>query len=123
MTVSYDGYSVNYSTIGASKAVEPVNQVIAHKAEKDQAGTLPGKKWLVVYLDPVYAIAAILDIEAIRQSPESWLDFESKIDRRHFEEVWLVWNKRQRQGDRRHYENAFNGVRFTARGLRHISFE
>ena len=123
LTVSYDGYSVNYSTIGRSKAVEPVNQVIARKAEKNQAGTLPGEKWLVVYLDPVYAIAVALDIEAIRKSPESWLAFESKIDRRHFEEVWLVWDKRPRQGDGRHSENAFNGVRFTARGSRHITFE
>ena len=123
LTVSYDGYSVNYSTIGTSRAVEPVNQVIAHKAEKDQAGALPGEKWLVVYLDPVYAIAPILDIEAVRKSPESWLAFESKIDRRHFEEVWLVWDKRSRQGDDRHLEKALDGVRFTRQGSRHITFE
>lgn len=59
--------------------------MIAHKSEKDQAGALPGEKWLVVYLDPVYTIAAILDIEAIRKSHESWLAFELRIDRRHFE--------------------------------------
>ena len=87
LTVSYDGYSVDYSTIGTSKAAEPVNQVIARKAEKNQAGALPGEKWLVVYLDPVYAIAVALDIEALLRRPESWLAFESKINRRHFEEV------------------------------------
>lgn len=120
LTVSYDGYSVDYSTIGSSRAAEPINQTITCKAEKNQAGALPGEKWLVVYLDPVYAIAVALDIEALLKRPKSWLALASKIDRRHFEEVWLVWDKRLGQDDAPSSEHAINVVRFSARDSRYV---
>ena len=94
---------------------EPINRVIAAKAERNQAGSLPGEKWLVVYLDSVYAIAAALSIEAFMKSRESWLAFESKIDRRHFEEVWLVWDERRLQQDIADFGQQVNVVRFTPR--------
>ena len=112
--MSYDGYSVDHSTIGSSKAAEPINDVIARKAGKNQAGALPGEKWLVVYLDPVYAIAVALYIEALLKRPESWLAFESKIDRRHFEEVWLVWEKRRRRDVVCDSAHAMNVIRLRA---------
>ena len=115
LTVSYDGYSVDHSTIGSSGAAEPINRVIAAKAERNQAGSLPGEKWLVVYLDSVYAIAVALSIEAFMKSHESWLAFESKIDRRHFEEVWLVWDERRLQQDIADFGQQVNVVRFTPR--------
>ena len=115
LAVSYDGYSVDYASIGGSKAAQPINDVIARKAEKNQAGALPGEKWLVVYLDPVYAIAVALDIETLLKSPKLWLALESKIDRRHFEEVWLVWDKRRGQSDASNPEHAMNVVRFSPR--------
>ena len=114
LTVAYDGYSVDSSTIGTSKAVEPLNQVIAHKAEKNQAGALPGEKWLVVYLDPVYAIAVALTLEALLRRPEAWLAFESEINRRHFDEVWLVWDKRPTQENVPDPEDAINIARITS---------
>ncbi|MCY3661620.1 MAG: hypothetical protein OXH28_02195 [bacterium] len=120
LTVSYDVYSVDYSTIGSSKATDPINQVISRKAEKNQAGALLGEKWLVVYLHPVYAIAAILDVEAHIGCPTSWLAFESKIDRRHFDEVWLVWDKQRARDDTSNTEGAINVVRFSARDTQHV---
>ena len=113
LTVSYDGYSVDYSTIGGLGAADPINQVIADKATKGQAGTLAGEKWLVVYLDPVYAVAVALSIEALLKQPETWQALESKIDRCHFEQVWLVWNKRRRHEDVTDSEREVNVVRFT----------
>lgn len=120
LTVSYDIYSVDYSTIGTSKATDPLNQVIARKAEKNQAGALPGEKWLVVHLDPVYAIAAILDIEAHIECPTSWLAFESKIDLRHFEEVWLVWDRRRRRDDIPNSEGAIDVIRLREQDTQHV---
>lgn len=120
LTVSYDVYSVDYSTIGSSKATDPINQVISWKAKKNQAGALLGEKWLVLYLDPVYAIAAILDVEAHIGCPTSWLAFESKIDRRHFDEVWLVWDKQRARDDTPDTEGAINVVRFSARDTQHV---
>lgn len=114
LTVSYDGYSVDLSTIGSCKAAEPINRVIAAKAKKNQAGALSGEKWLVVYLDPVYAIAVALSIEAFLKRPTSWLAVESKIDRHHFEEVWLVWDQRQAE-DLADFGHRPNVVRFTPR--------
>lgn len=123
LTVSYDGYSVDSSTIGSSGAVEPINRVIAAKADRNQAGSLPGQRWLVVYLDPVYAIAVALSIEAFAKRRESWLAFGSEIDRRHFEEVWLVWDARQLQHDIADWGERVNVVRFTSRDSHRVVCE
>ncbi|WP_419927208.1 hypothetical protein [Candidatus Poriferisocius sp.] len=115
MTVSYDGYQLDYSIIGSSESAEPINRVIAGKAKKDQAGALAGDKWLVIALDPVYAIGVAHDMEALLKRPKSWLAFESKIERRHFEEVWIVWERRRRREDGDTSDVQVNVVRFTPR--------
>jgi hypothetical protein len=120
LTVSYDGYWVDYSTIGSPKAVEPINLMVARKAEQDQAGALPGEKWLVMYLDPTYAIAVIRGMEKLLKRPPAWQDFASSIDRRHFQEVWLVWERLPKGEGAAEPESYLNVVRFTTRGTRFV---
>ncbi|WP_419923948.1 hypothetical protein [Candidatus Poriferisocius sp.] len=121
LRVSYDGYSVDLSSVGSTKAAESTNREITRKAARNQAGALPGQKWLVMHLDPNYAIAVGLGMEKLLRHPPSWIAFASLIDRRHFEEVWLVWKSLRAREGTPHSELPLNVIRLTPRGSRYMA--
>lgn len=69
--------------------------MIAKKSDKNQAGTHPEEKWLLVAPHPIWEMPLIASIEGCLAHPSGASGLSDKLDLRCFDEVWVAWESSQ----------------------------
>ena len=133
LKVSYDSVGSSYNSRGPSRAAELINERIKDKAKRNQAHhkTWPARlatltfqqtpKWLVIYLDSFLTGEVPGEIEMRHRDRTGWSDFAAKINLRHFEEVWLVWDARDWPDRSPNSQRPINTLILTPKGSRYFS--